>query len=45
MGMITGISGGMLRDIPTARMPLLFWSGILCHTSDFRLYIFVLFNG
>lgn len=24
MGMITGISGDMLRKIPTARMPLLF---------------------
>ena len=44
MGMITGISGGMLRDILTARMPLLFGREFYATPVIFGCTFFVLFN-
>jgi uncharacterized membrane protein YeiH len=45
MGMITGISGGMLRDIMTARMPLLFGRELYATPVIFGCTFYVLFNG
>jgi uncharacterized membrane protein YeiH len=45
MGMITGISGGMLRDILTARMPLLFGRELYATPVLFGCTFYVLLNG
>ena len=42
MGMLTGISGGMLRDILTARMPLLFGRELYATPVIFGCAFFVL---
>ena len=44
MGMITGISGGMLRDILTARMPMLFSRELYATPVIFGCTFFVVAN-